>query len=133
MNQKTKNLYSLLSHTFFYALFQRLMSGTSFRKKIIKKFITKNNVKILDIGCGPAEILESLPKVEYFGYDINQNYINYAKKKYKNKGNFFCKRFTKKDIKKLPKFDHVLLLGILHHLSNKEISKTLALVKIIPP
>ena len=105
------------------------MSGTSFRNKIVKKFITKNNVNVLDIGCGPSEILDSLTKVNYFGYDINSNYINYAKKKYKEKGKFFCKKFTSKDIKNLPKFDHILLLGILHHLNDQEINKLMKLIK----
>ena len=129
MSQKTKKLYSILSHYFFYSLFQKIMSGTSFRNKIVKKFITKNNVNVLDIGCGPAEILDSLTKVNYFGYDINSNYINYAKKKYKEKGKFFCKKFTSKDIKNLPKFDHILLLGILHHLNDQEINKLMKLIK----
>ena len=129
MSQKTKKLYSILSHYFFYSLFQKIMSGTSFRNKIVKKFITKNNVNVLDIGCGPAEILDSLTKVNYFGYDINSNYINYAKKKYKEKGKFFCKKFTSKDIKNLPKFDYILLLGILHHLNDQEINKLMKLIK----
>ena len=129
MSQKTKKLYSILSHYFFYSLFQKIMSGTSFRNKIVKKFITKNNVNVLDIGCGPSEILDSLTKVNYFGYDINSNYINYAKKKYKEKGKFFCKKFTSKDIKNLPKFDHILLLGILHHLNDQEINKLMKLIK----
>ena len=47
------------------------MSGTSFRKKIVKKYITKHNVKVLDIGCGPAEILDTLPEIKYYGFDIN--------------------------------------------------------------
>tara|TARA_B100000959_G_C14790137_1_gene545237 strand:- start:134 stop:673 length:540 start_codon:yes stop_codon:yes gene_type:complete len=105
------------------------MSGTSFRKMIVKNLIRKKNVNILDVGCGPAEILESLNKVNYFGYDINSNYIDYAKKKYGGKGSFFCKKFTKGELKKLPKFDHVLLLGILHHLNDKEIYNLLRLTK----
>jgi len=129
MSQKTKKLYRTLSHHFLYSFFQKIMSGTSFRKRIVNKFITKSNIKVLDIGCGPAEILDSLMEVDYFGYDINPNYINYAKKKYKKKGKFFCKKFTNKDIKKLPKFDHVLLLGILHHLESQEIKKLLKLIK----
>ena len=28
------------------------------------------DIHVLDIGCGPAEILDSLPTVKYFGYDI---------------------------------------------------------------
>lgn len=129
MSQKNKGIYSLLSNTFFYSLVQRVMSGTSFRKKIVKKYITKHNVKVLDIGCGPAEILDTLPKIKYYGFDINPIYINSAKKKYENKGKFFCKKFTNKNIKYLPKFDHVLLLGVLHHLSNKEINTLMLNIK----
>ncbi len=131
MSQKTSLLYRLLSNTLVYSLSQKIMSGTSFRAKIVKKYITKNNVNVLDVGCGPAEILESLPEVKYFGYDVNQNYINYAKKKYGKKGNFFCRKFTNKDLKKLPKFDYVLLLGILHHLNDDEIKELMLLIKKI--
>ena len=129
MSQKNKGIYSLLSNTFFYSLVQKVMSGTSFRKKIVKKYITKHNVKVLDIGCGPAEILDTLPKIKYYGFDINPIYINSAKKKYENKGKFFCKKFTNKNTKYLPKFDHVLLLGILHHLSDKEINTLMPNIK----
>jgi len=129
MSQKNKGIYSLLSNTFFYSLVQKVMSGTSFRKKIVKKYITKHNVKVLDIGCGPAEILDTLPKIKYYGFDINPIYINSAKKKYENKGKFFCKKFTNKNTKYLPKFDHVLLLGVLHHLSDKEINTLMPNIK----
>jgi len=129
MSQKNKGIYSLLSNTFFYSLVQRVMSGTSFRKKIIKKYITKHNAKVLDIGCGPAEILDTLPKIKYYGFDINPIYINSAKKKYEDKGKFFCKKFTNKNTKYLPKFDHVLLLGVLHHLSDKEINTLMPNIK----
>jgi SAM-dependent methyltransferase len=129
MSQKTKKIYSLLSNTRVYSLVQKIMSGTSFREKIVKKFIKKKNVKVLDIGCGPAEILNCLPQVDYFGYDISSIYINYAKKKYKNRGKFFCKKFTHKEVNKLPKFDHVLLLGILHHLNDLEVKRLMQLVK----
>jgi len=131
MSQKTKKIYSLLSNTHVYSLVQKVMSGTSFREKIVKKFIKKKNVKVLDIGCGPAEILNCLPQVDYFGYDISPVYINYAKKKYKNRGKFFCKKFTHKEINKLPKFDHVLLFGILHHLNDLEVKKLMLLLKKI--
>ena len=129
MSQKNKNLYKVLSNTYMYSFFQRIMSGTSFRSKIIKKYITRENVKVLDLGCGPAEIIESLPNVKYYGFDINPIYINYAKKKYKNKGIFFCKKISLKDTKRLPKFDYVLLLGILHHLDDDEIKKLMIIIK----
>lgn len=111
-------------------IFQKIMSGTHFRKRIIKNNIKNKKIKVLDIGCGPAEILQYIPNSIYYGYDIDKRSIDYAKKKYKDKNHhFYCKNFEKKDLKKLPKFDHIILFGILHHLKNKEIRIILSLCK----
>lgn len=111
-------------------ILQKLMSGTSFRKKIIKKNIKKKKVKVLDIGCGPAEILKYIPNSTYYGFDIDRRSINYAKNKFKNKNHHFhCKRFVAQDLKKVPKFDFVILFGILHHMNNLEAKNILCLCK----
>ena len=108
------------------------MSGTSLRSSIIKKNIKKSNLKILDIGCGPAQILEHIPQCDYYGYDIDYRSIQYAKKKYHQKNyHFYCKKFNKSELKKLPKFDFIIFFGILHHLSNKEVHEILKLCKKI--
>ena len=89
MSQKNKGIYNLLSSTFFYSLIQKVFSGTSFREKTIKKYITKSRVNVLDIGCGPAEILNTLPDINYYGFDINPIFINSAKKNIRIEENFF--------------------------------------------
>ena len=130
MSQRKNQLYNLINNPIVYKIIQRLMSGTSFRNNIVKKNITKNNLKILDIGCGPAEILDHIPNCEYYGYDIDQRSIKYAKKKYHQRNyNFFCKKFNKSELKKLPKFDYIIFFGILHHLNNNEANKMLNLCK----
>ena len=130
MAQKTTGIHSLLSNFFIYKIFQRIMSATAYRHGLIKTYIKKKNVNILDIGCGPAEILDKIKNINYYGYDINQNYINYAKNKYQRKNHFFfCKKFTSSEIAKLPKFDHVILFGILHHLKDSEIKNIFSLIK----
>jgi 2-polyprenyl-3-methyl-5-hydroxy-6-metoxy-1,4-benzoquinol methylase len=130
MSQRSSKLYNLINSPILYKFFQYLMSGTSFRKKIIKKNISNKKIKVLDIGCGPAEILNYIPKAIYHGYDIDSRSIAYAKKKYRSKNHhFYCKHFNKSDLSKLPKFDFIILFGVLHHLSNKEIKNILNLCK----
>jgi len=118
--EKNKLFYKLLNYPLVYSLSQIIMSATSFRKKIIKNIVKKKKPYILDIGCGPAEILETLSDVNYFGFDVNKNHIDFAKKKYKDKGIFKCSKFSSKKINKKIKFDYVLLLGLLHHLNDKQ-------------
>ena len=129
MSHKTNKFYKILSSPLFYSLFQKLMKGDKIRRKILTNAIKKKKAKILDIGCGLGDSLEHVKNPIYFGYDISEKYIKYARNKYKEKGIFFCKNFTYKEIKKLPKFDYVLLIGILHHLKNHEIVNLLKLTK----
>ena len=132
MSQRKNQIYNFINNTLIYKIIQGVMSGTSFRNSIIKKNITKKNLKILDIGCGPAQILEHIPQCDYYGYDIDRRSIQYAKKKYHQKNyHFYCKKFNKTELKKLPKFDFIIFFGILHHLSNKEVHEILKLCKKI--
>ena len=129
MSQNTSGFYKLFSYPILYSLTQKIMSGESKRASLVKNIVTKNS-KLLDIGCGTAKIIESLPQINYYGYDISKKYIRYAKKKYSSKKyNFYCKKFNFKEIKKLPKFDFILLFGIMHHLDDTELRKTLFLLK----
>ena len=129
MSQKTSGIHKIFSYPFFYSLTQKIMSGVSTRSFLVKDIISKND-KVLDIGCGTAKIIESLPSVDYYGYDISKKYIDYAKKRYNSKRNrFFCKKFNTTEINKLPKFDFVLLFGIIHHLDDLEIHDLFFIIK----
>tara|TARA_X000000950_G_scaffold51775_1_gene61248 strand:- start:2898 stop:3509 length:612 start_codon:yes stop_codon:yes gene_type:complete len=129
MSHKTNKFYKILSSPFIYSTFQKLMKGDKIRKKILELSIKKKNPKILDIGCGLGDSLEYIENPVYFGYDISKTYIEYAKKKYKKKGVFLCRNFSQKEIKRLPKFDYILLIGILHHLTNDQILNLLSNIK----
>ena len=83
--QKSNFIYKILSYPFIYILSQKIMSSLSFNEAIVKKYVKKKNINILDVGCGPTDILESLDNINYYGYDINESYINFAKNKYKKK------------------------------------------------
>ena len=130
MSQRVGPFYNLINNPIVYKFVQKIMSGTSFRKKIIQTNIKKRNLNILDIGCGPAEIIDYIPSCKYYGFDIDKRSINYAKKKYNNKNyHFFCKKFRSREIRKLPQFDFVILFGIMHHLKNSQVNDILKLCK----
>lgn len=75
-------------------------------------------MNIMDIGCGPADILEFLPNTNYWGFDISEDYILHAQKKFGIRGNFQCKQIQLSDLTDLPPFDVVLAIGLLHHLDD---------------
>lgn len=115
----TTSVRTLLSNPFVYELFQNIMGADKARKSIVSEFIEPYLVNnILDIGCGPAEILTYLPNVNYYGFDISNAYIERAKIKYGEKGKFFTKYLDTEDLNWLPKFDLVLMLGVLHHMDD---------------
>jgi SAM-dependent methyltransferase len=75
--------------------------------------------RILDIGCGPANILDHLSGVEYTGIDISDKYIASARRKFQDKAVFHCT--TVEDFPEFDRgsFDRILLLGVQHHLTDE--------------
>ena len=119
MAQITHGLRAILSHPLVYSTLQNLMGGKHGRKLFVRDFIKPlPTMNVLDIGCGPADILEYLPAVNYWGFDISVAYIQHATSRFGAKGKFSCKMLTEEDLKELPAFDLVLALGLLHHLDD---------------
>ena len=75
---------------------------------------------LLDVGCGPADIIASLPEIDYVGVDLSPAYIAAARARFGARG-----RFLAGDVYTLPQlvdrqFDAVLAQGLLHHLDDGE-------------
>jgi SAM-dependent methyltransferase len=114
------DIRSLLAFPVTYRLFSRIVGGFA-RQVYVKKYIRPiHGDKILDIGCGPGDILELLPQVEYLGIDMNRRYIKSAIKRFGNRGTFICKKLSGKLSNELSSFDLILATGILHHLNDDE-------------
>lgn len=86
--------------------------------------------KILDIGCGPADILQYLPVVNYTGLDISPEYISSAKKRFGSRGRFFCSDVGRAAIEEEQgTFDTVLAVGVIHHLDDAQAAELFDLAR----
>lgn len=121
---------SLLSHPFFYLLFQGIIGAKRARRKSVRLYApAKPGQRILDIGCGTGYVVEYFPNTEYIGFDTDQAYINYAKNRYGNVGTFYCQEFNDVAADKNGVFDLVIMNGLLHHLDDNSVKLLLERVK----
>ncbi|WP_179352770.1 class I SAM-dependent methyltransferase [Winogradskyella vidalii] len=112
---------TILSHPIIYTTYQKIVGGYRARQLFVENNVKiKPGQKILDIGCGPGDILEFLPDVDYLGIDLDANYIEQAKKKYGNKGTFKCAGVDGLDLEEANTFDIVISAGVLHHLTDEQ-------------
>jgi len=126
--QDTGGIRSLLSLPSVYNFFQSLMGAEGARQKFVEEYVrAKDGDRVLDLGCGTAELLNYLPPVEYRGYDISEKYIAAAQVRFAGRGDFYCRAPNEEELLSLAKFDLVLAVGVLHHLDDQSV---LSLMKL---
>lgn len=76
-------------------------------------------MRVLDVGCGTGAMVPFLGAVDYLGLDHNAGYVARARQTHGKAGvEFRCA--SVEDLYRMgePAFDRVLILGVLHHLSD---------------
>lgn len=122
---------SLLGVPIFYEAFQRLMGAKKGRLFFVNNYVKpKINDRILDFGCGPADIYNILKNfnVEYYGVDISYEYLKSAKEKYGHMAKFGTISSIH-DFTIEGKFDVVIMSGVMHHLDNCALEDLLDLIR----
>jgi ubiquinone/menaquinone biosynthesis C-methylase UbiE len=112
-------VYRALEHASGYALAQVLARPTTdrFRELIRKQVHTSRGEKLLDVGCGTGNYRSSFA-CEYFGVDINPDYIQKASAHLE--GQFKVMDCTHLDFES-GTFDHVITLATTHHLTDDQL------------
>lgn len=131
MSENTTGLWSLLSHPAVYEAVQYAVGAKKVRRDIIQKYAhPRAGERVLDIGCGPGEILKMLPEVEYFGFDHSFEYIKRAQMAFKGRGTFVqgdASDFTPYGGDH--SFDLVFGMGVLHHVGDDTAENLFALAR----
>jgi ubiquinone/menaquinone biosynthesis C-methylase UbiE len=87
--------------------------------------------KVLDVACGPGAFSTLFHSENYWGVDINENYIRYAKRHYR--GDFRLMDARRLDFGEAS-FDEALVFGLLHHLSDEDATSVVhGLSRVLKP
>lgn len=121
-------LSAILSSPWAYNLFRTVVSKGNNQSRLVQKYVKPfPGCRILDMGCGTASILSYLPETigEYTGFDMNPSYIDFAKKRWRDRTNcrFYCQKVEDTAILQTGYYDIILAIGILHHLDNNEAAR----------
>ena len=114
-----------------YRFFWRLIGGKSSSRIYLAEYVKPvPGEKILDLGCGPANVLNYLPEVNYTGLDISPEYIRSAKQRFGSRGRFLCGDVGLAPIAEEPgTFDLVLATGVIHHLNDAQAARLFDLAR----
>jgi SAM-dependent methyltransferase len=104
-----------------YRVLQHATGGPSSRQALVNEHIrARAGERVLDVGCGPADILACLPPVDYTGFDASAEYIATARRNYGDQARFHCQRVSDASVAEHGTFDIVIAIGIVHHLDDAE-------------
>ena len=113
-----------------YAKLMGFLAGANTYETVVDEYIQPTpGCSVLDVGCGPAAILDLLHDVNYIGMDHNPNYIAAATKKYGSKGTFICAGVDKLNDYGLKTFDRIIILGVMHHLDDAQLTELMMSLK----
>lgn len=121
MGQINQGIQAVLNFPLIYKVFGHAIGRPNRYRAFIDHHVgAQRGDRVLDIGCGTADILRMLPDVQYTGFDLSAQYIASARRRYGHRGTFRCEKLDASTNCEAATYDIVLALGVLHHLEDDE-------------
>jgi 2-polyprenyl-3-methyl-5-hydroxy-6-metoxy-1,4-benzoquinol methylase len=124
MSEDNSGLLGILRRPQVYLAFQRALGLEKMTRYLIEHHVRpRAGMTVLDIGCGPGTLAFSLPGVRYDGFDLNPEYIEFARRRFGGSGQhrFWCQRVGEEAIAGSEgRYDVVVAFSLLHHLDEDE-------------
>lgn len=120
MAQITQGIRAILSMPAMYSTFQNLLGAKRVRRILCREYIrARPGDVIVDVGCGPADILENIDgSIHYIGFDLSRPYIDAAQRRYGERATFHCADITLLAEDAIPPCQVAIAIGLLHHLDD---------------
>jgi 2-polyprenyl-3-methyl-5-hydroxy-6-metoxy-1,4-benzoquinol methylase len=113
-------------------MFQRFIGDTKLTQRFIDLYVRPQmGCRLLDLGCGPGDLIDDLPQLEYVGVDVSAKYIETARRQFGRRAQFHCQTIMDCVASQLGSFDIVVAKGVLHHLDDDEAAKLFQLARAV--
>jgi len=130
--ETTTGLRRILSLPTVYEAYDALVGTRAVRRAFARQYVRPvPGAKVLDLGCGPARMLEHLSSVTYTGVDISRAYVEAARARYGARGTFLLGSVTEVDLGREHSFDVVVAFGLLHHVDDATAREVVSRVKSV--
>ncbi len=114
---------ALLRTSTFYRLWQ-----SPLKDQKLRPFLRHNEVesigRVLDVACGPGTNSELFTHTDYLGVDINESYVDYARRRYP--GRFQVADVSQWTVPPDERYDCVLVNSFFHHVDDAAVRRILA-------
>jgi len=125
-------LASVLSLPAAYRVLRAFVGGSELWRAYLSEYVKPiPGDKVLDVGCGPADVLTYLPNVNYTGVDYSREYIDAAKARFGNRGRFLWSDVSGVELEKEKgTFDLAMATGVVHHLNDQQAADLFSLARL---